>query len=816
MHPLWQDLRYGARMLIKNPGFTLIAVLTLSLGIGANTAIFSVIDATLFHPLPFDKSEQLMEIDQGASYLLNLFPAQNGGEFMAWREPVNIFESVATYDTGRANLSDEFSPQRIQILQVTPGFFPLLRVRPAVGRLFSEDEVRRGETRLVMISHELWQRRFGGDGNLTGKTVRLNGVEFTVIGVLPSWFDYYVYGQKQEAFIPFVPADKLLAKEAIFANIIGRLKDGVTQARAQAELNAIGERLTKARQAEAAQNPEKRYGGPVEIRLKPLVELFVGNLRQPLLVLLGAVACVLLIACANVANLLLARALTRTSEVAVRAALGATRWRLVRQWLTESILLALAGGAIGLLMAAWIIDALTKIYPEPLTRIGTPGIDGRALLFTLAVSLLTGLLFGCAPAWQFSRPDLTTSLKEGGRPSGTGVAPRLRKLLLIGQVSLTLALLIGAGLLVKSFWQMLELRDGFRGENVLTLELSPAPGKYADSVRLAELYQQIIEVVAAIPGVETVGASNHLPLSSTGGTMLLPLKVIGRGNFDWGIGGIYRVASEDYFRSLNIPLQAGRFFDEGDTPQSPKVMIVNEPLARAAFPNESPIGKLVEYGRGGPQYEIVGVVGINYITGMGFNMDQEFYLPLRQRPPGALRLAIRTSVEPNSLTAAVRDAVIRCDSELPIYNVKTMAQIVAEESAQRRFATLSLGAFALVGLLLSSLGIYGVVSYIVEQRTHEIGVRMALGAQAGDVLKLVIRQGMKMVLIGISIGIGAAVGLTKGLTNMLVGLLFGVKPIDPLTFIMIPLLLALIALMACWIPARRATKVDPMVALRNE
>src|SRR5262245_57891525 len=378
------DLSYGARMLIKKPGFTLMAVLTLSLGIGANTAIFSVIDAALFHPLPFDKSEQLVNLN-GAGYLLNLSPSQDDSEFMSWREPVNLFESVAAYETGRANLSDEYSPERIQVLRVTSSFFSLLRVQPSLGRLFRDDEVRRGETRLLMLSNALWQRRFGGDENLPGKTVRLNGLNFTVIGVLPSSFSYDVYGQKQEAFIPLIPADNVLAKEALVFTVIGRLKDGVTEKRARAELNLIGERLTQARQTEAAGNPKKRFSGPIEIRLQPLVELFVGQLRQPLMLLLGAVACVLLIACANVANLLLARALTRSSEVAVRAALGASRWRLVRQWLTESILLAMVGGTTGLLMAAWIIDALTKIYPIPLTRLGTPGIDGRALLFTLGV-----------------------------------------------------------------------------------------------------------------------------------------------------------------------------------------------------------------------------------------------------------------------------------------------------------------------------------------------------------------------------------------------------------------------------------------------
>jgi putative ABC transport system permease protein len=811
MNSLLADLRFGFRMLWKHPAFTAVAIITLALGIGANTAIFSVIDATLFHPLPFEKSERLMHINE-AGYLLNLFPMIDGGEFMTWREPVNVFESVAAYETGRVNLSDDHTPERIQIMQATPGFFPLLRAQPSLGRLFRDDEARRGETRLLILSHGLWRRRFGGDEKLIGKQVRLNGTPFTVIGVLQSWFDYEVYGRRPEAFIPYLPGDDLMAKEAHIPTVIGRLKEGVTQAQAQAEINAIGERLTRLKQEEASRNPTKRFGGRVEIRLQPLVELFFGNLRQPLLVLLGAVACVLLIACANVANLLLARALNRSSEIAVRAAMGASRRRLIRQWLAESLLLALEGGAAGLLAAAWIIDALTAIYPEPLTKLGAPGIDARALLFTLAVTLFTGLLFGCAPALQFSRPDLTTALKEGGRPSGAVVAPRLRKTLLIGEVALTLALLIGAGLLVKSFWRMLELRAGFRAEQVLTLELSPAPGKYADRERLAAIYQQVIERVGALPGARIVGASNHLPLSITEGAMLMSLKVIGRGGLDWNLGGFYHIASEDYFRALNIPLRAGRFFDGRDTAQSPRVMIVNESLAQKAFPNESPVGKLVAYGGGDSQYEIVGVVGDSDFTGMGGNRGQEFYLPLRQRPPGALRLAIMTSVEPASLAGAVSDAVRQCDPELPIYNVKTMAQIVAEESAQRRFAMLSLGAFALVGLLLSSLGVYGVMSYVVEGRTHEIGVRMALGAQARDVLRMALWQGMKLVLIGIPIGIGAALGLA----TLLVGLLYGVRPIDPLTFMSIPLLLALVTSLACWIPARRAAKVDPMVALHCE
>src|SRR5262245_39612895 len=365
MRSLLQDLRFGVRMLLKKPGFSLIAALTLALGIGANTAIFSVIDAALFHPLPFDESERLMEIKNGAGYLLNLFPEQNGGEFMTWRGPVDFFQSVAAYDTGRVNLSDENSPERIQVLQVTQGFFRLLRVQPALGRSFSEDEIGRGETRLLMLSHGLWQRRFGGDENMVGKQVRLNGTNFTVIGVLPTWFEYRVYNERPEAYIPLLPRDGLMVKEAYVFTVIGRLKDGVTQAQAQMELNAINERLTRSRQEEAARNPERRFSGRVEIMLTPLRELFIGALRQPLLVLLGAVACVLLIACANVANLLVARALTRASEVAVRAALGASRWRLVRQWLTESLLLALAGGTTGLLMGAWIIETLTNIYTIP-------------------------------------------------------------------------------------------------------------------------------------------------------------------------------------------------------------------------------------------------------------------------------------------------------------------------------------------------------------------------------------------------------------------------------------------------------------------
>jgi predicted permease len=811
MRTLWQDLRYGARMLFKRPGFTLIAVLTLALGIGANTAIFSVIDATLFHPLPFEKSERLMNI-KGAGNLLNLMPEIDGGEFLAWREPLNVFESVAAYESGRANLSDAYSPARIQIMQITPGFFPLLRVQPSLGRWFSEYDARRGEARLLILSHGLWRQRFGGDKNMLGKQVRLNGTPFTVIGVAPSWFDYEAYGEKPEAFIPYLPGDNLLAKEASFPNVIGRLKDGVTQEQAQAELNAIGERLTRLKQEEAARNPEKSFSGRVEIGLRPLVELFVGNLRQPLFVLLGAVACVLLIACANVANLLLARALNRSPEIAVRAALGASRWRLIRQWLTESLLLALAGGSAGLLMAAWIIDAMTKIYPEPLTKLGAPGIDARALAFTLAVTLLTGLLFGLAPALQFSRPDLTTALKEGGGASVAGVAPRLQKILLIGEVALTLALLIGAGLLVKSFWRMLELRAGFRAEQVLTLEISPAPGKYADPERLAALYQQVIERVSALPGARIVGASNHLPMSITGGISLSPLKVIGRGGFDMMIGGTNRIASEDYFRALNIPLREGRFFDARDTAQSPRVMIVNESLAKHAFPNESAIGKLVGYGSGDARYEIVGVVGDSDFMGVGGNFGQEVYRPLRQRPFGALRLAIQTSGDPVLMIGAVRDAVSQCDPDLPIYNVKTMTQIVAEAAAQRRFAMSSLGAFALVGLLLSSLGVYGVMSYIVERRTHEIGVRMALGARANDVLKLALWQGMKPVLIGIPIGMAAALGLAI----LLAELLYGVRPFDTPTFMTVPPLLAIVALLACWIPARRAAKVDPMIALRCE
>ncbi|MEW6128155.1 MAG: ABC transporter permease [Acidobacteriota bacterium] len=803
---LWQDLRFGARMLMKQPSFTLIAVMTLALGIGANTAIFSFTDAVLFRPLPFAHPERLVLMKGAAGTLVDM-GFEKTEMFMQWNHAVQSFEQVAAYDAGRVNLADEQTPERVQMMRVTGGFFPMLGVPPMIGRWFSEQEQRKGQHHVVILSHQLWQSRYGAATDILQRTVHINGHSLQVIGVMPPDFQFAHDLERAQLWMPLVPGDyEVLAKDSFYYEISGKLKAGVTLAAAQAELEVLNQQLNLG---------EQRIGNFVSdtrLTLAPLSQKFAGKLRQPLLLLLGAVAFVWLLACANVANLLLTRAVVRQKEVAIRAALGAARWRLVRLWMTESLLLAVAGGALGLLASSWLLRALMALSPQNASPINPIGMNVRVMAFGIGVILLTGMLFGFVPALQSSKPDLAHMLKESGQRSTAGLSPRLRQLLIVGEVAIALMLLIGAGLMIKSFRALLQVPPGFNPEQVLTFELSPTLLQYDTKEKRAGLYQTIVERLSALPGVTSAGAISHLPIARGGG-MGLPLKVEGRADSDEVLIGLYQTVSADYFKAVEIPLLAGRYFTEQDRPGAGNVLILNQALARKLFADENPVGKRIVL----PMekltpFTVIGVVGNVKTTGLDQTTFEEFYLHIPQYPPGFVSFVVKTTLPPTNLVAAITKTVQDIDRNQPLYRVKTLEQHLADSVAERRFPMLILTGFAVTALLLAALGLYGVMSYMVAQRTHEIGIRQALGAQTTDVLRLVIGQGIRLTIIGIGFGLIAAYGLTR----LLAGLLFGVSATDPLIFVGIALLLLLTACAACWVPARRATKVDPLEALRNE
>jgi putative ABC transport system permease protein len=806
MQKLWQDLRYGGRMLMKKPGFTLVVVFTIALGIGANTALFSFADALLFRPLPFANPERLVLMKGAAGTLVDM-AFDNPENFMRWKHPVQSFAYVSAYDSGRANLSDEQMPERINVMRVSEGFFPMLGINPLLGRWFNSGEQRKGENRVLILSYGLWRSRYGSDPQILNKVVHLNGHSFNVIGVMPSTFQFAHDLERPDVWIPLAPDDLVLAKDTYFFEVSGKLKPGISLTAAQAELNLLNQQLKL-----GETRLGKDFVSDTRLILSPLSEKFTGKLRQPLLILLAAVAFVLLIACANVANLLLTRAVGRQKELAIRAALGAGRGDLIRLWLSESLVLSIAGGALGLLASVWLLDAMVALSPQDVSPINQIGLNWRAIAFCGALTLLTGLLFGLAPALQSSRPNLVRTLKESGQRSVGGLSPRLRRILTVGEIALALVLLIGAGLLINSFRALLQVAPGFNPERVLTFELAPTTVKYDTSEKRSALYQSIIERLHAIPGVATVGAISHLPVVHGGG-QAYPINVEGRPKSDEAVIALYQIVTADYFRSLEIPLIAGRYFTEQDRSGTTNVMLLNQTLARQVFQHEDPVGKRIILKMEKPTpFEVIGVVGDVRTAGLDESAFDEFYLHSLQYPAGFATFTLKTTVSPTSVAAAVGSAVWEVDKDQPLYKVKTMEQHLTDSVTQRRFPMLVLSAFAAAALLLSGLGVYGVMSYTVAQRTHELGIRIALGAQNADILRLVIRQGLNLVLIGVVIGLGAAFAVTRLMQN----LLYGVSATDSLTFTGVPLLLIVIALLACWVPARRATKVSPMVALRSE
>jgi len=814
MQTLLRDIRYGVRTLLQRPGFTLVAVVTLALGIGANAGVFSVIDAVLLRPLPFKEPERLVAV-----WSTDLRNPQSklpvsGLDLADWRAESRTVESFGAWFTMDLTMTGGGEPVRVKAKGVQEDLLGLLGVAPMHGRVF-----RAGDHYAVVLSHAFWQRKFNADPKVVGQGITLGDESYTVVGVMPPGFQFPIEAEAGNLWLTWdwakLPPAPTSRRDARLSESIGRLRPGVSIKQAQAELDTIAAAL---RQQYPDTNKE------IGVRLIPMEKNLAGEQRRALLILFGAVGCVLLIACVNVANLLLARAAGRQREIAVRAALGASRPRLILQLLTESLLLALTGGVLGSLVAMWSVDALLALNPVYLPGAERIGVDGRVLAFTLLASIVTGALFGLAPAWRASKVDLTTALKDGARTASESKGSRrLRDALVVAEIALSLVLLTGAALLLHSFWRMRQADPGFDPRNVLTFRISLSYQKY-EAAKAGEFFRRLQSRLQTIPGVRA--AANVFPLPLNDEREFDDLEAILDARFE--IEGRTlrpndrphydpRTVQPEYFRAMGIRLLGGRDFDERDRDGRAPVAIINEAMARRYFAGEDPIGKRIRLSslvtpKDQPMRQIVGVVGDVKHRGVTAEARPEVYVPFAQAPFQEMFVAVKTDSDPASVTSAVRAAVLELDREQPIFNVKTMEQRLGQSVAGQRFNTLLLAIFAGLALLLAAVGLYGALSYAVAERTHELGVRLALGAQSRDVLRLVIGHGLKLVAIGLLIGLVGAVALTR----LLGGLLFGVSATDPLTFFVVALLLVVVAVVACYLPARRATKVDPMVALRAE
>ena len=809
MNTLLQDIRYGLRMLLKHKSFTVVAVIALGLSIGANTAIFSLVNGVLLRPLPFPDPQRIISIE-GRNLAAGISESNISFlDFTDWSQQTDLFTSAAAYWTGEAHLgADGTAPERVPRAGVTAGFFSVLGVQPILGRSFIPEDDKGWPQTVAIISHGLWKRRFGSDPLIVGKQVQMSSMPLTIIGVMPPGFEY---PEQTQIWVPSAVNLSLEPRDNRVWSAIARLNSGVDLKTAQTRISAINAQLAK-------QFHETNKGW--DVFLSTLHERLVREVKPSLLALLGAVGFVLLIACANVANLLLARSASRQKEIAIRAALGASRSRVLRQMLTESILLSAIGGFAGLVLSIWLTDVLMSILPEGAPRIEQVGIDYRVLTFALSVSALTGILFGIVPALQASKLNVTSALKEGGRSGEGRRRTSVRSLLLIGEVALSLTLLVGAGLLIKSFLRLQEVRPGFIAHNVLTARLALQGPKYKKDQQYVEFFRQLKERLEAEPGVQAVGGSVNLPLNPTG-------YAIGRGfipegrplTVDESKDAMFSTITGDYFSALQIPLLSGRFFEPRDNADGPKVVIINETTAKRHFGSAtSAIGKRLSVWaafrgqRRDEEFmrEIVGVVGdtkTGSLTGEG---DMQIYVPHAQDAHwNFMGLVIRTASDPATFATTLRREVQAIDKDQPVYNVRTMDDIVANSLGTRRVSMQLFTVFASAALLLAAVGIYGVMAYSVTQRTQEIGIRMALGAQKSDILRLVVRQGMTLALIGVIAGLAGAFALTHVIAN----LLFGVGASDPLTFIAISLLLLFVSLIACYLPARRAARLNPTVAL---
>ena len=821
MNNLFQDIKYGLRMLLKTPSVSLVVILALALGIGANTAIFSVINSVLLRPLPYDQADRLLFLNEKSRVLDEM--SISYPNFTDWRNQNHVFEKIGVYNRGSYNLIGSGEPERIPTAQVSADLFSALRVNPFIGRLFTNDEDQPGATPVVVLGYGLWQRRFGGQASILNQTLNLNGKSYIVIGVMPA---DYAYPSRVDMWVPVgqLSGDPNWQQRGNHPGLyaIARLKADATVAQAQADMDNIAVNLEK-------QYPDSNSGD--RVRIRPMLEVFVGDVRGTLWILFGAVGFVLLIACANIANLLLARATARQKEMAIRTALGAGRWRIARQLLTESVLLAIVGGVLGLFVAHWAIRFILYVSPTAIPRSREITLDWRVLGFTLLLSFVTGMLFGLVPAVQAAEVDVHETLKETGR----GVSGRhwLRSSLVVVEVATTMILLIGAGLMIRSFYRLENVNPGFSYEHLTSFSVTLPQKKYATEDQRSGFFSRLLENIRTLPGVESAAAASGLPLGNNG--WQTSFVVEGRPLPPRSETPLMEACTvtPDYFRAMNIPLLRGRYFDDHDNRSflagrdlskyndgerlisGSNVIIIDEEFARRYWPNEEAVGKQIRFGTDAkaPVLTVVGVVGRVKMEGLVEDSHRvQGYFAFAQIPFNGMTVILKATGDPNQLIAAARQQVKTVDPDQPIYSIRTMDEIRGESVAPQRLNLTLLSIFAGIALVLAIVGIYGVMSYSVTQRTHEIGIRMAIGAQPHDVFRLIIGHGMTLTVIGIAIGLLGAFGLTRLMTTML----FGVKPTDPATFAVIALILSGVALIACYLPGRRATKVDPVISLRYE
>lgn len=812
MQTVLQDLRYGARMLLKSPGVTMVAIIALMLGIGANTAIFSVVHSVLLRSFSYQDGERLAIVwENRKSGKGNPQNVINLGNFFDWKEQNTVFTDMAAFFDLNVNLTGDGQPEEIPGQVATPNLFSLLGVKPIKGRTFADDDGQPGQNQVVVIGYDLWQRRFGGDPAIVGRKITLNNEPNVIIGVLPPDVGWFVQKGSlirtaPQIWSPWQVSESLRRRQGRFARAVARLKPGVTWEQAQNEMSMIGARLEQ-------QYPE--FNTHWGVSVVPLRTQVTGEIRKPLFILLGAVGFVLLIACANVANLLLARAASRKKEIALRAGLGASRWRIARQLLTESVLLSVIGGGLGLLLAWWGTRALLALSPPELMDLRDTSVNLPVLGFTIGLTLLTGIVFGLVPALEATRVDLNESLKEGGRGDGQGAGShRLRSAFVVTQVALALVLLVGAGLLIRSLNRLNSIEPGFSPDQVLTMRVNLPDQKYDSEPKIINFFKQAVDQLKTLPAVESVGAINYVPFggphSATnvqieGQPQRPPGQVLGTGIV---------VTDANYFTTMGIPLKRGRLFTEQEATEMRHVVVVNESFARQNFPGEEPIGKRVTIDMKDENVptEIIGIVGDNKHKGLDVEIEPMAFWPHPELVDSSMTLVIRTKGDPTSIATAARNVIQQIDPEQPVGEINTMQGLMAASVARSRFNTILLTVFSGVALVMAAVGIYGVMSYSVQQRTHELGIRLALGAQHGDVLKLILKQGIVLGVIGVVAGLLGSLGLTRLMTS----LLFEVTPTDVRTFAAVAAGLFLIVLIACYIPARRATKVNPLVALRYE
>ena len=797
MSILMQDLRYAVRMLYKNRSFTIVALIVLMLGIGANSAIFSFVNAILLRSLPYSHPERLVRIYSTSPGKEVRTFTSSYPDFLDWKNNNQVFEEMGAWARASATLTGTDNPERFDTALVTPGFFSVLGVTAARGRVFTAEENQAGSN-VVVLSNGVWRGRFGSDPNITGKPLTLEGTTYTIIGVMPADFNFLF---PVDVWMPLsLTGDtNLQDRGRHFISVLARLKPGVSLRQAQLDLQNIAARIAK----EYAKTNEGWGNNPVL-----LYDELTGGIRGPLWVLFAAALLVLMIACLNVANLQLIRAASRSKEIAMRMAIGATRGRLIRQLLTESVVLSLIGGVLGLLLGIGGISLLKSMMPPTrIPRLNEVGLDGSVVLFTVGISLLTGIIFGLSPAFRALRPDFNETLKEGGRSNTGGTSNRLRSLLVVSEIALALMLTVFAGLVIQTFKNLVNIDPGFKTENVVTMQMSLTPSKYQGPPQIKEFYQRVLENIKAQPGVVAAGATNNLPLTGGGGYTKIYVEGQENAKPKEMMTGV-QIATPEYFKAMGVPFLAGRDF----TPQEDLVLIVNDSTAKKLWPGENPLGKRVKFQPNGDWIPVVGVVADMKALGLTAEPRIEMFLTLGQDTFRSGFLIVRSNVGTETMVPSLRAAVLAIDPNMAIYNIKTMEKVVSDSIAQPRFNMVLLAIFAGLALILASVGIYGVMSYSVTQRTQELGVRMALGAQRRDIFSLVLKQGIILALIGVAIGLAGAIGLSKALASVL----YGVSATDPVTFISVAVIMLAVALVACFFPARKATKVDPLTAMRYE